>query len=274
MVLPGLAIHILQQRGVGVEKKLLFGLRVRAGFLQRHVLRLRIVGSHKRAPALEHGLLEQLEILRRLVDARRHEHRVAALAGEPRLHAEIEDDVLDHPLHARARTEHLLHRAPLLAQCGLLPVVQALRLGLEPSVHLLRRSQFLRNVARLIDKIENHLVLNRLAELVGVDVSAEHFEAGLLVLLQERRAGKADEHRARQQRLHRLVQLAALGAMALVHEDEQLADRRARLLLQFLDESIEIIHALLAELVDQASRAGAAWPGQAATIRSCPLLVR
>ena len=128
---------------------------------------------------------------------------------------------------------------------------KAFRLGLEPGVNLLRRAQFLRNVARFIDEIEHHLVLDRLAELVGVDVAAEDFEAGLLVLLQERRAGEADEHGARQQRLHRLVQLAALGAMALVHEDEQLADRRARLLLQFLDERIEIIHALLAELVDK-----------------------
>ena len=98
--LAGLGIHVLEQRGVGVEEKLLFGLRVRAGFLQRHIPRLRIVRSHNRAPALEHRLLEQLEILRRLVDARRHEHRIAALAGEPRLHAEIEDDILDHPLHA------------------------------------------------------------------------------------------------------------------------------------------------------------------------------
>ena len=62
----------------------------------------------------------------------------------------------------------------------------------------LRRSQFLRNVARLIDKIQNHLVLNCFAELVGVDVTAEHFEAGLLVLLEQRRAGEADEHRAGQ----------------------------------------------------------------------------
>ena len=47
------------------------------------------------------------------------------------------------------------------------------------------------------------------------------------------------------------MQLAALGAVALVHEDEQLADRRARLLLQFLDERIEITDVLFAELVDQ-----------------------
>ena len=39
--------------------------------------------------------------------------------------------------------------------------------------------------------------------------------------------------------------------MALVDEDKQLADRRARLLLQFLNESIKITHVLFSELVDQ-----------------------
>src|ERR1700719_685608 len=47
------------------------------------------------------------------------------------------------------------------------------------------------------------------------------------------------------------MQLAALGTMTLVHEDEQLADRRALLLLQFLNESIKITPVLFSELVDQ-----------------------
>ena len=67
----------------------------------------------------------------------------------------------------------------------------------------------------------------------------------------QRRAGEADEDRVGHQRLHRAVQLAALGAVALVHEDEQLAHRLAGLRLQFLDERVEVVHALPAELVDQ-----------------------
>ena len=84
-----------------------------------------------------------------------------------------------------------------------------------------------------------------------MDVAAEDFEAGLLVLLQERRAGEADEDRAGHERLHRAVQLAALRAVALVHEDEQLAHGLAGLRGQFLDERVEIVHALPPELVHQ-----------------------
>ena len=39
------------------------------------------------------------------------------------------------------------------------------------------------DVPRFIDEVEHNLVLHAFAELVGVDVAAEDFEAGLLVLL-------------------------------------------------------------------------------------------
>ena len=107
------------------------------------------------------------------------------------------------------------------------------------------------DVACFIDQIEHHFVLHGLAEFVGVDVTAENFEARRLVLFEQRRAGETDEHGARQQCLHRLVQFAGLRAMALVHEDEQFADRRTRLLLQLLNEGVEILHALLAKLMNQ-----------------------
>ena len=45
--------------------------------------------------------------------------------------------------------------------------------------------------------------------------------------------------------------LPLCGAVALVHEDEQLAHGLAGLRLQFLDERVEVVHALPAELVDQ-----------------------
>ena len=56
-----------------------------------------------------------------------------------------------------------------------------------------------------------------------MDVAAENLNAFLFVRLQERRAGEADEHGARQDRLHRLVQLTRLRAVALVHEDIKVA---------------------------------------------------
>ncbi len=96
---PG--VHVLQQFGVGVVDELLVGLGVGAGFLPRHVPRLRVVGGDHRALALERGLLEQDEILARLVNARRHQDGVAAFAGQARLDAEIEHDVADHAIHAR-----------------------------------------------------------------------------------------------------------------------------------------------------------------------------
>ena len=97
-----LGVDVLQQLGVGVVDELLVGLGVGAGLLQGHVLRLRVVGGHHRALALERRLLEQREVLARLVDAGGHQDGVAALAGQARLDAEVEDDVAHHPLHARA----------------------------------------------------------------------------------------------------------------------------------------------------------------------------
>ncbi len=241
-----LGIDILQQFGVGVVDELLVGFGVRAGLFQRDVLGLRIVRRDDGALALERRLLEQLEILAGLVDAGRHQHGVAALAGQSRLDAEIEDDVADDALHARSRTEHVLHRAPLLFQFVLLPVVQPLGLGLEPCVDLVLRAKPLVDVAGLVDQVEHDLVLDRLAELVGVDVAAKDLQAGLLVLLQQRRAGEADEDGIRHDRLHQLVQPAALRAVAFVDEHEHLADRRARLGFQFLDERLELLVGLLA----------------------------
>jgi hypothetical protein len=87
-----------------------------------------------------------------------------------------------------------------------------------------------------------------------VDVVAEDLVAGRLVLLEQGRGGETDEHGTGEQGLHRLVELAALRAMALVHEDEQLTDGRAGLVLELLDERVEVIYALLAELVNQRAK--------------------
>ena len=49
-----------------------------------------------------------------------------------------------------------------------------------------------------------------------MDVSTEGFQTGLLILLEQGRAGKADEDRLRQNGLHCFMEFAGLGAMALV----------------------------------------------------------
>jgi hypothetical protein len=60
------------------------------------------------------------------------------------------------------------------------------------------------------------------------------------------------------------VQLAALSAVALVNEDEDLAHGLAWPGFQFLDESLEVIHVLAAEFVHQRAqkaRLSLAWLG-------------
>ena len=144
-----------------------------------------------------------------------------------------------------------MQRAPFLTQGLLLPVVQPLGFGVEPGVYFLVRSQALVDVARFIHQIEHDAVFHRLAEFIGMDVAAEDFQAGLLVLLEQRRAGEADEDGIGQHGLHHAVQLSGLGAVALVDKDENLAHRLAGLRFQFLDELFEVISVALPELMDE-----------------------
>ena len=138
----------------------------------------------------------------------------------------------DDALLALAGAHQLLHRRPALAQDRLLEVVQALGLLLEPRVDGRLRGEPLRHVAGLVLQVEDDAVGHALVELVGVDVGAEDVPRHLLVLAQERRAGEADEDRALQPALHLLVHVAALGAVALVHEDVEAAVHGRRRALQ------------------------------------------
>ena len=94
------------------------------------------------------------------------------------------------------------------------------------------RGEALRHVARLVLEIQDDAVGHALVELVGVDVGAEDVPRHPLVLAQERRAGEADEDRALQPALHLPVHVAALGAVALVHEHVEAPADRRRIALQ------------------------------------------
>ena len=87
----------------------------------------------------------------------------------------------------------------------------------------------MRHVAGLVFQIEHHLVRHGLVELVGVDVGAENILRPQLgrVLFQQRRAGEADEDRVLQPALHLLVHVAALGAVAFIHEDVEAGHAQA-----------------------------------------------
>ena len=137
-------------------------------------------------------------------------------------------------------------------------VGQPLRLQFEPLVNLRRGREALVNLPRLVTQVQHHAVPHRLVKFVGVDVAPENLDALLLVRLEQGRAGETDEHRAGQNLLHRLVQLARLRAMALIHEHKQSAlgfetGRQGR--LHLLDELVRIAFLvsglLAAELVNE-----------------------
>ena len=129
-------LHIGQQVGVGVVDELLVGFSVGTDLFQRHILGLRVVRGDDRAPAFEQGLLEQREVFARLVDAGRYQDGIAPFAGQAGFGAEVKNNVGHHPVHTGLGAEHVLHRAPLLFQLLLLPVVQPFGLGVKPLVNL------------------------------------------------------------------------------------------------------------------------------------------
>ena len=227
VLLGGLAVleDVLR---VGVELVAL----VAVGRLARDRVVVRLVRRDDPAVRAEARVLEQPVVVAGVVDRRRHQDRRAAVVVQARLEAEVLDDVGDDALLALAGAHQLLHRRPALAQHRLLEVVQALGLLLEPLVDGGLRGQPLRHVARLVLEVEDDAVGHALVELVGVDVGAEDVARHLLVLAQQRRAGEADEDRALQPALHLLVHVAALGAVALVHEHVEAPADRRRLALE------------------------------------------
>ena len=194
-----------------------------AGFLALDVRRGRLVGGHDGALAGERGRLKHLVESAGRVDAVGNKQRVAlpALQAVARLH--VEHDVGDDLLQAILGAQHTAHRAPSLLELGFRKVCQASGLGLEPLVDLRLGREFLIDVARLVAQIEHDTVAHRLVVLVRVDVRPEYLDAARLVGLEQRGPGEADQRRFRQQRLHGLMELAGLGSVALVHEDEDLA---------------------------------------------------
>ena len=132
----GLGLHVLEKICVGIEQELLVRLRVRTDFLLGNVLSHRVVRGYDGALALERRFLEQGEILARFVYASGHKDGVAAFVRKTGLHAEIENDIGNHLVHAGFGTEHLLHRAPLGFQFLLLPIIESLGFCIEPRINL------------------------------------------------------------------------------------------------------------------------------------------
>ena len=81
-----------------------------------------------------------------------------------------------------------------------------------------------------------------------MNIRAEYFQARLLVLFQQRRAGKADQHRIRYERGHRIMQFARLRAMAFIHEHEDASlgtEALRQAALDIRQKSVDIVRACL-----------------------------
>ncbi len=137
-------------------------------------------------------------------------------------------------------------------------VGQPFGFDLEPLVNLGLRHDVLVYVPRLVAQIQHHAIRHRLVKFVGVDVAAKDFDALFLVGFQQRCAGEADEHRVRQNRLHRLMQITGLRPVAFIHEHIQIALGHEILgqgFFHFLDVALDVPHFLAvfpsAELVNQ-----------------------
>ena len=167
-------------------------------------------------------MLEHVEEAAGGVDVVGDEDGVAVATLQARTCLHVEEDVAHDLGEAVARAEDLLHGAPALFELGQGVVGETTGLGLEPLIDLGLRGDALVDVAGFVAQVEDDTVAHSFVVFVGVDVGAEDFDAGAFVALEQGRAGEADEGGVGQQRLHGLVQLARLGAVTFVDEDEDL----------------------------------------------------
>ena len=100
VIVPGVAVAACQASvdNSGQNQQLVFD-ELKKGTPPAEIIeKLREFEKAKGALALQRRLLQRFEILTRFVDAGCHQHRVAALAGESRFHAEVKYDVINDPI--------------------------------------------------------------------------------------------------------------------------------------------------------------------------------
>ena len=105
------------------------------------------------------------------------------------------------------------------------PLGQAPRFLLKPQIDFILAGQILVNIPRFIAQVENYAVSHTLIKFIGVDVCAEGFNAGLLVSLQQRSPGKANQDSVRHQHLYRLMKFAGIGTVAFINKGDDVAFR-------------------------------------------------
>ena len=219
LILRGIDADHTQIGGIFFER---FRILVIADGVCAQITSLRHIRGYYRTLA-ESLALEDLEILARGVYRPGNQNSIACSIHQTRLGFKVKNDVICDFLQPGARGKNLLQIAPVRFQTSFCTRHQSDGFCLKPSVNAFLGSDVLRDISRLIAQIQNDTVSDALIELIGMDITAEDLQTGLFVLLKERRTGKADEERVGNNRLHCLVELAGLCAMALVHKHRNVA---------------------------------------------------
>ena len=188
----------------------------------------------------------------------RDKDSVSATFRQTGILRKIKDDIVRNRFQAVVGRINRAHIRPAGFQFRFSDRRHATRFQIKPFINLFAGAQILWNIAAFVTQVKNHVIAHTFVEFVCMDVASENFQTRLLVFLQKRRAGKAHENRLRHQSRHRLVQLARLCAVALIHEYNEIAFhakvRRERI-LDFFQELLVIavsnFTATASELVNQ-----------------------
>ena len=170
----------------------------------------------------------------------------------------IKDDIVRNRFQAVVRRINRAHIRPTGFQFCLRDRRHATSFQIKPFINLFARAEILRNIAAFVTQVKNHVIAHTFVEFVCMNVASKNFQTRLLVFLQKWRAGKAHENRLRHQSRHRLVQLARLRAVALIHEYDKItfhAEVRRQRILDFFQElfviTVSNFTATATELVNQ-----------------------
>ena len=218
------------------------------------------IGGNDRALA-EIFLLEQFIVLAGSQNIIRHQNSIAAAVCQTSLGFKVENNITDDFFQAIARAIYRLHIAPNLFQPCLGSGHQSPSLGFKPGIDPILGHDFLGDIPVFIPQIQDHTVRNAFVKLIAVDISAEHLNAGSLVRLQQRCSGETHKDSIGHNGLHSQVQLAGLGAVALIHKYENIilcAEVGGQRCFEFFNIPVIVLGgsfaAALAELMHQGAK--------------------
>ena len=192
-----------------------------------------------------------------LVDA--DEHRLALVAARE----EVGHDVLGDDFEPVVAGDEVVFAAEVALQPPLLGFVQlgGFEDALDVLVEVLVGDLQLGDAVLVVER-DGRAVLDRLAEVVDADVVAEDLAGPLLLALDQRRAGEAEEGRVRQGVAHVEGEGVVLAAVGLVGDDDDvvaLGDHRvalAALGVELLDQGEDVAVVLAEQLPQVLARFG------------------